>query len=88
MFEALSQDEYAQILRVDFLSFVERCFYELAPDAEFSSSPHLAVMASRIEACLAGGCRRLIVNLPPRSLKSIMFSVALPAWMLGQNPST
>jgi len=30
---------------------------------------------------------RLIVNLPPRSLKSIAASVALPAWLLGHNPS-
>ena len=34
----------------------------------------------------SGEERRLIVNLPPRSLKSITFSVALPAFLLGLNP--
>jgi predicted phage terminase large subunit-like protein len=29
----------------------------------------------------------LIINLPPRSLKSIAASVALPAWLLGRDPS-
>jgi predicted phage terminase large subunit-like protein len=32
--------------------------------------------------------RRLVLNQPPRSLKSFITSVALPAWMLGQNPSS
>jgi hypothetical protein len=30
---------------------------------------------------------RKIINLPPRSLKSIIVSVALPAWLLGHDPS-
>jgi hypothetical protein len=30
---------------------------------------------------------RLVLNLPPRTLKSFMASVALPAWLLGQDPS-
>jgi hypothetical protein len=32
--------------------------------------------------------KRLNLNLPPRSLKSFIVSVALPAWLLGRNPST
>jgi hypothetical protein len=27
--------------------------------------------------------KRLIINLPPRTLKSFIVSVALPAWLLG-----
>jgi hypothetical protein len=34
-----------------------------------------------------GDIRRLIVTLPPRNLKSLCASVALPAWFLGHNPS-
>jgi hypothetical protein len=30
---------------------------------------------------------RLIINLPPRSLKSLMASIAFPAWCLGHDPS-
>jgi len=35
----------------------------------------------------SGECRRLIILAPPRSLKSIMTSVAFPAWCLGQDPA-
>ena len=30
---------------------------------------------------------RLIINLPPRHLKSLLGSIALPAWLLGHDPS-
>src|SRR5260370_31468759 len=32
--------------------------------------------------------KRLVLNLPPRTLKSFIVSVALPAWLLGRVPST
>jgi predicted phage terminase large subunit-like protein len=41
-----------------------------------------------LEACRRGEIRRLIINLPPRSLKSITVSVAFVAWLLGHDPST
>jgi hypothetical protein len=34
-----------------------------------------------------GEIRRLIVNLPPRHVKSLLASVAFPAWCLGHEPS-
>ena len=69
------------------MSFVERSFYELNPETNFSKSPHIEVMASRLEACRQGKTRRLIVNQPPRSLKSQAVSVAFVAWLLGHDPS-
>jgi predicted phage terminase large subunit-like protein len=37
-------------------------------------------------ACQGGEIKRLIINIPPRFLKSITVSVAWPAWLLGHNP--
>jgi hypothetical protein len=34
-----------------------------------------------------GQIRRLAINLPPRHLKSLLASVAFPAWILGHQPS-
>lgn len=33
-----------------------------------------------------GRCKRLVITLPPRSLKSLYASIAFPAWMLGHDP--
>jgi predicted phage terminase large subunit-like protein len=83
----LSHAEYEAVLRQDLMSFIERSFYELNPQTHFSRSPHIEVTASRLEACRQNKTRRLIVNQPPRSLKSHAVSVAFPAWVLGHNPA-
>jgi hypothetical protein len=44
-------------------------------------------MALALMALRAGKIRRLIINLPPRYLKSLLASVALPAWCLGHDPA-
>lgn len=79
--------DYRLIFRNDLMSFIERSFLELNPEARFSSSPHLEVMASKLDLCRRGKLRRLVVSLPPRSLKSHTVSVAFAAWLLGHNPA-
>jgi hypothetical protein len=44
-------------------------------------------MATRLAEMLGKQCRRLILNIPPRHLKSILGSVAYPAWCLGHDPT-
>jgi hypothetical protein len=43
--------------------------------------------AAKLEAVRAGPIRRVIINMPPRHLKSHLASVAFPAWCLGHDPS-
>jgi hypothetical protein len=83
----LSYAEYQLLLRHDLMSFIERSFYELNPQTSLFKSPHIEVMASRLEACRQGKIRRLIVNQPPRSLKSQAVSVVFVASLLGHDPS-
>jgi len=70
------------------MSFIERSFYELNPDYEFVSGFHIEKMADLLESVRQGKIRRLIINLPPRSLKSHTVSIAFPAYLLGSNPSS
>jgi predicted phage terminase large subunit-like protein len=83
----LSPSEYAPFLRHDFFSFAHRAFVELNPQTSLSIAPHLEVIASELEACRRGNIRRLVINLPPRQLKSHLASIAFPAWWLGHNPA-
>lgn len=48
---------------------------------------HIEVIAAKLEACRRGEIRRLIINVPPRHLKSLCASVAFPAWILGLDPA-
>jgi hypothetical protein len=79
---------YREALLLDFLGFNHRCFREINPTTPFDPNWHIEVMGAALEDCRLGRNRRLIINVPPRSLKSLTASVAFPAWLLGQNPST
>jgi hypothetical protein len=83
----LSASEFAFILKRDLTSFVERGFYELHPAIHLDLAPHIEVMATKLEAVRRGEIKRLIINLPPRHLKSICVSVAFVAWLLGHDPT-
>jgi len=83
----LSPCEYMQILRSDLGYFAERCFCELNPQAAFLPNWHIEAIAAKLAAVRAGKIRRLIINLPPRHLKSLLASIAFPAWCLGHDPS-
>lgn len=85
---ALTPAECTAILQVDFLSFIELSFYELNPDSKLLLADYIEVIAAKLEDCRLGKCKRLIINLPPRYLKSHCASVAFTAWLLGHNPST
>jgi predicted phage terminase large subunit-like protein len=79
--------EYEAILRSDLWFFVQRCFSELNPQTALTMNWHLEVIAAKLTAVWEGRIRRLIINLPPRHLKSLMASIAFPAWCLGHDPS-
>lgn len=74
-------------LQRSFLSvFAERCFMHLNPATPYFDNWHFALIADRLEQVAKGQCKRLIINVPPRSSKSTLASVAFPAWLLGHYP--
>jgi len=87
MFNNLTSAEYEVVLRHDFTTFAGRCFQDLNPQTCLATNWHLEVIAAKLTAVREGKIRRLIINLPPRHLKSLMASIAFPAWCLGHDPS-
>src|SRR5215470_2393185 len=85
--KTLTPAEYHVLLRHDLVTFARRCFQDLNPQTELAMNRHLEVIAAKLAAVREGKIRRLIINLPPRHLKSLMASAAFPAWCLGHNPS-
>jgi len=73
--------------RMDFLSFFQWCFHVLEPGSTLNMNWHHYAMAYHLELVLRGLIKRLIIVAPPRTLKSLMASVAFPAFVLGRNPA-
>lgn len=72
--------------RTQFSLFLRRVMATVAPGVAYSHNWHIDAIAAYLAACEHGEITRLIINLPPRMLKSTLVSVAWPAWLLGQRP--
>jgi hypothetical protein len=58
----------------------------VSPGALFAHNWHIEAISFALTRVLAGEIKRLIITVPPRSLKSICASVAFPAFILGHDP--
>ena len=74
-------------LRTDFQAFCQKVFRELLPGDVFRDNWHIDALCHEIMQTIEGKNQRLVVTIPPRSLKSLIISVALPAFVLGRDPS-
>ena len=83
----MTQQEFAALRRLHLALFAERCFAHLNPGTPYIHNWHLDLIADRLERVARGEIKRLIINVPPRSMKSITASVAFPAWVLGHAPN-
>ena len=75
------------ILRSDFVSFVQKVFGTVSPSQIFAPNWHVEAMCHELSKVMSGETKRLIITIPPRHLKSICTSVALPVWVLGHDPT-
>ena len=73
--------EFDALTRLDFQIFAERVFAHLNPGIPYLDNFHISKMTTKLEAARQGKIKRLIMNVPPRSLKSLIASVAFTAWI-------
>src|SRR5690349_16212455 len=75
------------ILRTEFVAFIDKCFGELNSGTRYLRNWHIEAIAHELERCRTGANKRLIITVPPRSLKSLCASIAFPAFVLGHDPT-
>ncbi len=73
-------------LRTDLYVFVQQVFRTLNGNG-FVPGWYIEVVTDWLMLTVTGDVRRLIITMPPRHLKSICASVALPAWIMGRDPT-
>lgn len=74
------------LLRRDFGAFLRKAYQTIKGGEELQWNWHLGAVAQVLVQVVGGDCRRVLITMPPRNLKSITISVAWVAWMLGHNP--
>lgn len=79
------RDAFQALLRTSLSAFCVKVFQLLNPD-EYKHAWYIDLIAGKLEQIARGELKRLIICVPPRSRKSLLASVAFPAWVMGHNP--
>ncbi len=82
------RQQFELMLRLSFFAFFRQVFRTLHPGLKYEESWHVEVICEAVISFLKDGdLQHLVINAPPRSLKSEIVSVALTAFLLGHDPS-
>lgn len=85
-FEVPGRPVVDALMRSELYFFLQKVFETLYPTERFQPSAYLEAMCKAGQDAVAQDATRLLVNLPPRYMKSTVISIALPAFCLGHNP--
>jgi phage terminase large subunit-like protein len=85
--DLLQSAALATFARVDFWCFVELMFPVLYPGQQLVYAGYLEAIATLLMGVAKRKYRNVVINLPPRHMKSALASVLYPAWRLGCDPT-
>ena len=87
MTRKINSELWLDLARGYFPAFVAPAFRELHPSRILSENLAVKLLVDAMNEIASGSTNRLMVNIPPRSLKSFICSVAFIAFLLGRNPN-
>ena len=76
---------FRALMHEDLASFAKRSITEVMPGLALEWNWHLDLMCDRLTRLATGEINKLLICVPPRSLKSLICSVVYPAWLMGRN---
>ena len=65
------------------VNFVRQAWHVLEPGAQYTHGWHIDAMAEHLTAVTNGQIKRLLINVPPGTMKSMLCGVLWPAWEWG-----
>lgn len=78
----------AEKYRRSLADFTEASWPTIEPGVAYKDNWHIQAISEHLQAVVEGKIKRLIINVPPRHMKSISVAVCLPAWCWSFRPST
>ena len=67
--------------------FIKQAWHVLEPGQAYSHGWHIDAMAEHLEAVTNGEITRLLINVPPGTMKSLTANVLWPAWEWIKHPN-
>lgn len=81
------KQEIQAALRSELYPFFVRAMKNVMPGDGYLHNWHMVVMCAALEQMISGDSKRFVLNIHPRMGKSLLCSVALPMFLLMQDPS-
>ena len=72
----------------DLRKFIPLAWKVIEPHKQFVPGYHIDAIADHLMACTEGHIQNLVINIPPRHMKSLTVSVFWPAWEWIRMPGT
>jgi len=85
--ELLKYKESVILAKDSLYDFLKQSWFVIEGTNNFIDCWHLKAISTHLEACYRRDIKRLLINIPPRSGKSTLISIAFPAWVWLQNPT-
>lgn len=70
------------------VEFVRQAFHVVEPSTDYVHGWHIDAICEHLEAVTRGDIKRLIINVPPGHMKSLICGVFWPAWTWATRPET
>lgn len=70
------------------IEFSKSIWHVVEPNTLYVHGWHLEAICEYLEACKLGQIHNLLINVPPRHMKSLAVSVFFPAWVWATSPGT
>lgn len=77
----------AEQLSSNLLAFQRAAWHVVEPSTEYQHNWHIEAICDHLEAVSRGEILRLVINIPPRTEKSLNVAVFWPAWVWTRLPS-
>lgn len=81
------QNIFCKLLISSPKAFFIKVFNTLHPTKKYQDNWHIDLMLEYLKTIEEGKIKRLIINIPPRTLKSVCINVFWPTWLLAKNPA-
>ena len=81
--EAYEEIEAREKCEKSLSEFIKQAWHIVEPGARYAHGWHIDAMAEHLEAVTNGQITRLLINVPPGAMKSLIVNVFWPAWEWG-----